>query len=131
MAPKRYPKSRAVAPVTIDRLKARIEDLKKDRDSWKSKAVGLERFVTVMANKVEQHKEVQKVFTSVRRLWVGSKSACSQTRTTKLGRLPRLTGVPQIVACDDVTPPPPPPSPSDGEGVMGTSSSSAGGSDSA
>ena len=106
MAPKRYPKAPVAAPVTIGRLKARIEVLKKDRDQWKHKAVGLEMFARAMANKVEQNTEVKKVLISVRRLWVGSKSACSQTKTTKLGRLPRLTGAPQIVACDDVPPPP-------------------------
>ena len=114
MAPKRgrgprYPKTPVAAPSTIDSLKARhqqhIDVLKKDRDQWKAKAVGLERFVTVMANKVEQNTEVKKVFISVRRLWVGSRSACSQTKATKLGRLPRLTSAPQIVACDDVPPP--------------------------
>ena len=117
MAPKRYPKAapkRSVAaPVTIGRLKARIEVLKKDRDQWKHKAVGMETFVRAMANKVEQNKEVNKVFISVRRLWVGSKSACSQTKTTKLDRLPRLTKLPpKIVACDDK---PPTPSPSGAE----------------
>ena len=126
MAPKRYPKAapkRSVAaPVTIGRLKARIEISKKDRDQWKHKAVGMETFVRAMANNVEKNKEVNKVFISVRRLWVGSKSACSQTKTTKLGRLPRLTGAPQIVACDDVPPPPPPSSPSDSSSAEGVGS---------
>ena len=134
MAPKRYPKVPVPAPCTIDRLKARhkqrIDVLKKDRDQWKAKAVGLERFVTVMANNMEKNTDAKKVFVSVCRLWVGGKSACSQTRTTKLGRLTRLTGAPQIVACDDVTPPPPPPSPSVPGTTSATSSSAEGGADS-
>ena len=122
MAPKRYPRAPVAAPVTFGRLKARIEVLKKDRDQWKHKAVKLETFVTALANKVEQNTEVKKVFISVRRLWVGSKSACSQTKTTKLGRLPRLSGAPPVVACGDVPPPPPPSSPSDSSSAEGVGS---------
>ena len=124
MAPK-------MAPVAIRKLREQIEVLNRDRDQWKRKAEKLDLFVRAVANKAEQSAEVKKIFISVRRLWIGSRSLAVQTKPTKLGKLPRLSAT-QVVVCGDVPVPPPPPqqSPSDGEGVMGDSSSSAMGSDS-
>ena len=108
MAPKRYPKAapkRSVAaPVTIGRLKARIEILKKDRDQWKHKAVGMETFMEKLAKEVEKNKEVNKVFISVRRSSQTKTTKTTQTKTTKLGRLPRLTKLPPKIVVDDKPP---------------------------
>ena len=118
MAPKRAP---VAAPVTIRKLRERIEVLKKDRDQWKRKAQKLDIFVTAVANKSEQLGEVKKIFTVVRRLWVGSRSSAVQTKPTVLGNLMRNTGAPQVVPLVDAARVPPPASESDGEGVMGDS----------
>ena len=123
MAPKRCPKAPVAAPVTIGRLKARIEVLKKDRDQWKHKAVGLETFVRAMANNVEKNKEVNKVFISVRRSSQTKTTKTTQTKTTKLGRLPRLTKLPpKIVACDDKLPTPSPSGAEDSSSAEGVGS---------
>ena len=97
MAPKACHDSKAV-------LKQKLQDMKTSRNAHEERAEALERFVKVIANKVETNKYVREIFHDVRKLYTLNKGTSTQTKPTSLGRLQKLSALPAVVEATDAAP---------------------------
>jgi uncharacterized coiled-coil DUF342 family protein len=101
---------------SIPVLKQQLKDMKTSRNAHKERADALERFAKVIANKVETNKHVREIFDDVRRLYTLTGGTSTQTKPTSLGRLQKLSALPDVVEAMDTAPP--------ADGGSGSSSSS-------
>ena len=85
-------------------LKQQLKDMKASRNEHKERADALGRFAKVIANKVEANKHVREIFDDVRKLYRLTHVASTQTKPTSLGRLQKLSELPEVVEAMDTAP---------------------------